>query len=150
MNSRFTMAAHVLAMLTHAAEERRGPLTSETMAASIQTNPVVVRRLVAELARAGLVVAKRGTNGGVALAREPKQITLRDIWSAVEEKSLLFGRHPSGPNPGCQIGPHVAAYLEGVFGRAHEALERSLQEVTVADMFQDLRRRVQRRRVKAR
>lgn len=138
MNSRFTMAAHMLAMLAHAERERRGPVTTETMAASIQTNPVVVRRLVSELARAGLVVAKRGTSGGVALAKRPEQITLRDVYAAVEEKLVLFGRHPSGPNRECPIGPHVAAYLEGVFARAKSALEQSLEEVTVAEMFEDL------------
>jgi Rrf2 family protein len=144
VNSRFTMAAHVLAMLAHAAAERRGPVTSEKMAASIQTNPVVVRRLVAELARAGLVVSKRGTCGGVTLAKSPKQITLQDVYAAVEKKTVLFGRHPSGPSPECAIGPHVAAYLEGVFDRARAALAQSLEEATIEDMFQDLLLRVQR------
>ena len=138
MNSRFTMAAHVLAMLAHAEQEDRRPVTSERMAASIQTNPVVVRRLLAELARAGLVMSKRGTSGGVRLARSPRKITLLDVYSAVEDKVVLFGRHPSGPNPKCPIGPHVAAYLEGVYGRAREALEQSLRKVTVARMFEDL------------
>jgi Rrf2 family protein len=151
VNSRFTMAAHMLAMLTHADQEGRGAVTSETMAASIQTNPVVVRRLVLELARAGLVTSKRGTSGGVTLAKRPEQITLRDVYAAVEERSVLFGRYPSGPNRQCPIGPHVAAYLEGVFGRAQAALERSLDEATVADMFRDLLVRVHggRRRSKA-
>ncbi len=140
------MAAHVLAMLAHAEREGRGPVTSELMAASIRTNPVVVRRLLAELARAGLVVSKRGASGGAALARSAKKITLLDVYAAVEERSAPFGRHPSGPNPRCPIGPHVAAFLDGVSGRAQAALETSLREVTLAQMFEDLLRRVEGRR----
>ncbi len=148
MNSRFTMAAHVLAMLAHAEQEGRGPVTSETIAASIQTNPVVVRRLVSDLARAGLVAAKRGASGGATLARSPERMTLLDVYAAVEENAELFGRHPSGPNPRCPIGTHLAAYLEGIFGRAQAALEQSLQEVTVAQMFEDLLRRIEGRRAR--
>ncbi|HVO11287.1 MAG TPA: Rrf2 family transcriptional regulator [Vicinamibacteria bacterium] len=134
MNCRFTMAAHVLAMLAHAHREGRGPVTSGQMAASIQTNPVVVRRLIRELVRAGLVVSRRGAHGGETLARRPEDITLQEAYRAVEDGVEMFGRHPSGPNPDCPIGPPVAAYLAGVFGRAEAALEAALAEVTIADM----------------
>lgn len=144
MNSRFTMAAHLLAMLAHAEQQRRGPVTSAQFAESIQTNPVVVRRLLSELTRAGLVSAKRGVGGGVTLAKRPADITLFDVYSAVDEGEELFGRHPSGPNPECMIGPHVAEYLDGISRRAMAALEESLRGVTVAAMFNDLLERVQR------
>jgi len=120
----------------------------ETMAASIQTNPVVVRRLVAALVRAGLVVSKRGASGGVSLARRSTQITLFDVYAAVEEKTALFGRAPSKASTECPIGPHVAGFLEGVFGRAELALQRSLHAVTVAQMFTDILHRVTRRRTR--
>jgi Rrf2 family protein len=148
LNSRFTMAAHVLAMLAHAEHEERGPVTSETMAESIQTNPVVVRRLVSELSHAGLVATKRGACGGVVLARSPGKITLLDVYAAVEKSDELFGRHPSGPSRQCPIGPQVAAYLEGVFGRARSALEASLRDVTLAQMFDELAVRVEGRRAR--
>lgn len=146
MNCRFTMAAHIMSMLAHAEAEKRGPVTSETMAASIQTNAVVVRRLVAELVRAGLVMSKRGAQGGVTLARTASAITLYDVYAAVEDKTELFGRAPSKASTECPIGPDVAGFLEGVFGRAELALQRSLQQVTVAQMFHDILGRVQRRR----
>lgn len=142
MSSRFTMAAHVLAMLAHSEQEHRGPVTSETMAASIRTNPVVVRRIVAELVHAGLVESRRGAGGGVSLARRPTDISLLDVYRAVEERVAAFDRHAGGPNPECPIGPHVAAFLEGVFGRAQTALEGSLERVTLQRMFEDLQVRV--------
>lgn len=142
MNSRFTMAAHMLAMLAHADREGRGPVTSAQFAASIQTNAVVVRRLLSDLTRVGLVSAKRGVGGGVTLMKAPRDITLLDVYAAVEAGEELFGRHPSGPNPDCLIAPHVADYLSGISRRALTALEESLKEVTVHDMFEDLRARV--------
>ncbi|MFY1825520.1 RrF2 family transcriptional regulator [Myxococcus fulvus] len=140
MNSRFTMAAHIVAMLAKCSAKAEGPLTSEVMARSIQTNPVVVRRLLGDLARSGLIETKRGARGGVTLARGPETITLRDIYESVEEGEL-FGRHPVGPAPDCTIGPCVAEYLEGVFGRAEAALKKSLEGTTVAQMSEDLEAR---------
>ena len=134
MNSRFTMAAHIVAMLAKECDEAREPITSEVMARSIQTNPVVVRRLLGDLGRAGLVETKRGARGGVKLARRPETITLRDVYEAVEEGVALFGRHPTEPSAECVVGVCVAHYLEGVFGRAEAALKKSLEETTVAQM----------------
>ncbi|NPC84472.1 Rrf2 family transcriptional regulator, partial [Pyxidicoccus fallax] len=96
------MAAHMLGMLACAEREACDSLTSESMARSIQTNPVVVRRLLRDLARAGLVETKRGVGGGVSLARSAEDITLRDVYEAVEEDAELLGRYPSGPSPLCR------------------------------------------------
>jgi Rrf2 family protein len=148
MNSRFTMAAHILAMLARHEQTGHGPVTSEVMAESIQTNPVVVRRVLGDLSRAGLVESKRGVGGGVLLARGADTITLRDVYEAVEEGSELFGRHPSGPNEDCTIAPVVAEYLEDVFGRAEAALKQSLSATTVAKMSHELGARMRKRGVK--
>ncbi|QSQ22250.1 Rrf2 family transcriptional regulator [Pyxidicoccus parkwayensis] len=132
------MAAHMLGMLACAEREARGSLTSESMARSIQTNPVVVRRLLRDLARAGLVETKRGVGGGVSLARGPEDITLRDVYEAVEEDAELLGRYPSGPNQTCDMAPMVADYLEGVVGRAESAFKQSLESTTLAMMSREL------------
>ena len=146
MNCRFTMAAHMLGMLACSEREDRGSVTSESMARSIQTNPVVVRRLLRDLARAGLVETKRGVGGGVTLAREPEHITLRDVYEAVEEDAELLGRYPSGPSPSCEIAPLVAEYLEGVVGRAERAFKESLEATTVAQMSREVANYARRKR----
>src|SRR5512139_1910672 len=113
MTSRFTMALHALGMIAWEGERARGkPVTSATLARSINTNPVVVRRVLADLRRAGLVETRRGVGGGVVLARPASRISLRCVWEALEGQEQLFGRHPSGPNPHCPVGRCVAAYLE--------------------------------------
>lgn len=138
MTSRFTLAAHILGMLAWSDRARAKPVTSEEMARSINTNPVVVRRVLSDLRRAGLVDTKRGVGGGVTLARRADTITLRDAWEAVEEGEEIFGRHPSGPNPCCQIGPLVAEFMEEVYGRAERAMKDSLEEVTIAAMSHEI------------
>lgn len=143
MTSRFTMALHALGMIALEAERSGGaPVTSETLAASINTNPVVVRRVLAGLRRAGLVKTRRGVGGGVVLARPAEKISLRAVWEALEGGEPLIGRHPAGPNPHCPTACCVAAYLEQLYGHAEAALKASLGEVTLAELGRDVAARL--------
>jgi Rrf2 family protein len=143
MTSRFTMALHALGMAALERDRAPGhPLTSEALARSINTNPVVVRRVLSDLKRAGLVETRRGVGGGVALARPASRITLRAVWEAVAEREQLFGRHPSGPNPACPLACGVAEYLEGLYGEAEAALKAALGKVTLAQLQRDVAARM--------
>ncbi|HTJ85257.1 MAG TPA: Rrf2 family transcriptional regulator, partial [Polyangiaceae bacterium] len=84
MTCRFTLAVHILGMLAWVERERGVSATSEELAKSINTNPVVVRRVLGDLRRAGLVDTKRGVGGGVTLAKTASQITLRNAYEAIE------------------------------------------------------------------
>lgn len=133
------MAVHTLGML--ACEGACSPgkvLTSEAIARSVNTNPVVVRRLLADLRRAGLVETRRGVGGGVALARPTSRITLRCVWEAIAQGEQLFARHPAGPNPSCPTGLAVADYLEDLYGHAEEVLKASFGRVTLAQLQRDI------------
>lgn len=137
------MALHALGMIALEGDRAPGhPLTSETLARSIKTNPVVVRRVLADLRRAGLIETRRGVGGGVVLARSAAKISLRSVWEAVQGREQLFGRHPSGPNLDCPVACGVAAYLEDLYGDAEAALKASLGRVTLAELQRDVARRV--------
>src|SRR5688500_19373399 len=82
--TRFAVAIHILLLL---ATEPTGQATSTRLAASVSTNPVVIRRLAGQLARAGLVRIRRGP-GGAQLARPAAEITLADVWRAMPPASL--------------------------------------------------------------
>ena len=135
-NSRFTVATHVLTLLAH--EAGKDPLTSEYIAGSVNTNPVVIRRLLALLREAGLVSSQGGPGGGWQLTAPARSITLRDVFRAVQTDAL-FPMHASAPNPRCAVGSTIQAALAGHYDDARLALERQLERTTVADLLQDVR-----------
>jgi Rrf2 family protein len=141
LNSRFAVAAHILSLLY---EGNGGPLTSEYIAGSVNTNAAVIRRLLSQLAKAGLTTGQLGAGGGALLARPAHQITLRDVYRAVDEGSL-FAMPPQGPNPECPVGRNIQASLERIMEDAERALEAELAGTTVADLVEDVRKRERRR-----
>ena len=98
MTSRFATAVHILGML--AVEEQRSPggsTCSREIAESICTHPVVVRKVMAELQRAGIIETRRGAGGGARLARSASDITLRQVYDSVGRDEVLFTTPPGGP-----------------------------------------------------
>lgn len=97
------MAVHVLSMLALGDGE---PATSAFIAASVKTNPVVIRRILGELRRLGLVRSQSGAGGGWELATDPDAITLAQLRHAVEKEGL-FELHRRRPNPRCPVGRSI-------------------------------------------
>lgn len=128
ISSRVAVAVHVLAYL---AWKRDEPSTSERIAESVNTNPVVVRRIVGALRNAGMVSAQPGVGGGAVLERDPSEITLLDVYRAVEDGESLFKVHPQQPSKRCSVGANIQEVLQGVFCRAKTAMEEVLAGVTV-------------------
>ena len=130
-SSRFSVALHVLAHLVDAPE----PQTSEQLAQCVGTNAVVVRRTLAGLREAGLVTSSRGLGGGWALAREARDITLRDIYAALGERLLLaidIGPRTSGGR--CAIQRSVAGALDEFLDDAEALLAARLSRMTLAGL----------------
>lgn len=136
MNSRFAVAVHVLTLIAQGEGE---PVTSEYIAGSVNTNPSLVRRILSLLARAGLTTSQMGTGGGALLARPAAEITLRDVYRAVDEGEL-FALHRESPNPACPVGRNIQALLETRFDAATRALEAELDRTTIADALADVER----------
>jgi Rrf2 family protein len=135
ISSRFAVSVHILALLDSGEGE---PLTSEYIAGSVNTNPAVVRRILSRLARAGLTTSRLGAGGGSLLARPAAEITLRDVYRAVECEGPLFALHHEEPNHACPVGRNIQAVLERATGAAQEALEDALGERTVADVMDEM------------
>lgn len=129
-SSRTTIAIHILTLLAFCGPD---PLTSEFIAGSVNTNPVVIRRLLGRLREAGLVGSQGGPGGGWQLLREPGKVTLRDIHLAVDGGSL-FPLHSSMPNPRCPVGRNIQSALVGIFASAQKALEADLARTTLAHL----------------
>lgn len=133
-STRFAVAVHLLALM---AADRRKPLTSETLAESVATNPAVVRRLLGMLSRAGLTSAQLGKGGGASLAKGPKKITLLEIYRAVEEPGLI-PLHRTAPNPACPVGGHIKPALQQIADQAEIAFEAALEKTTLKQIAKEI------------
>ena len=137
MNSRFAVAVHILTLL----EAGEGaPVPSEYVAGSVNTNPSLVRRLMGMLARAGLTTSQFGAGGGALLARPAGQITLGDVYRAVDAGEL-FGMHPGEPNPACPVGRNIQALLQTRICAAERAMQAELDRTTIADLTREIGQR---------
>ncbi len=129
-STRFVVGVHLLTAL---AANPGKVLRSEDVADSANTNPVVVRRLFSLMTVAGLIRARLGPGGGFELARPAGDITLRDVFAALESGEL-FAEHRSPPSPSCPVGAHILPVLREATRPAVEALEKELSRATIADI----------------
>lgn len=129
---RFAMAVHVLAVL---AFKEGDPVSSALLASSVNTNPVIVRRLLLVLQRARLVETRKGAGFGSRLSRSPGRINLADIYRAVEGKEA-FCMPQRKPNDKCPVGRCIREELRQVFASAQQALERDLERTTLASVIE--------------
>ena len=133
-NSRFAVAVHVLSLMAWSDEE---PLKSEQVAESVNTNPVVIRRMLRELADAGLVVSQTGSLGGSRLANDPAKTTLLDVYQALECAGV-FSMHRTPPSRDCPVGVNIETVLGDVFLEVDSAVEQVLGTITINDVVQRL------------
>ena len=134
-NSRFAVAVHVLSLMAWSGEE---PLKSEQVAESVNTNPVVIRRMLLELADAGLVVSQTGSLGGSRLANDPAETTLLDVYRALECGGV-FSLHRQPPSRDCPVGVNIETVLGEVLSEVDSAVEQVLGKITIDDVVQRLR-----------
>lgn len=130
----------VLHVLLHMAEQE-GPATSESLAAAMNTHPVVVRRLMAGLRRAGFVASEKGHGGGWVLSCPLPSVTLRDIHEAVGSPTLLAVSHRDD-NPACLVEQAVNAALAHAYRDAEALLLARLGSITLAALSRDFHRRM--------
>lgn len=131
-NQRFAVSLHILTLLASSNE----PLTSEAIAASVDTNPVVIRRTMANLRENGLVKSKSGAKGGWRLLKKPKQLGLCEVYRSLEPEEV-FAMH-SHPNKKCRVGGHIKDTLSEIFSSAQTEMENALGQYTIADILEDV------------
>lgn len=135
ISSRFSVAIHILSLLEISKDEI---CTSEYIAGSVNTNPVVIRRIMGMLSKAGLVEVRMGV-AGAKLSRQLDQITLLDVYRAVHvvEEDGLFAVHDQ-TNPDCLVGKNIQAAIEPIFSKAQKAMENTLAAVTLQDVVNEI------------
>jgi Rrf2 family protein len=130
-SSRFVIGIHVLAILARA--QGKGPVCSGFIAQSVNTNPVVIRRLMASMEQASLVKSIAGRKGGFVLAKLPKEITLQEIFNALEG-SEIFRMHGREPSRQCPVGSCISYVISRPLKVAEEAMSAALARTTLNDV----------------
>ena len=135
-SQKFPVAAHALAYLAHKdADAPARAVSSAQLAASMPTNPVVVRRVTAMLAKAGLIATRMGAGGGAWLTRDPRTITLDEVLRAVDGCTHL-GVAPAGVK-GCPVGERIPDAVSAAIRAADSAASERLSRITVLDLLKE-------------
>jgi DNA-binding IscR family transcriptional regulator len=129
-NTRLACAVQILCVIAY-----KGPdgTTSQVISRSLQTNPVVVRRLLKDMQKAGLVAIRPGKDGGVHLIGDPDDITLARIHHAIEPDPELFALRPED-NMNCAVGSKMRGLLTPIFAAADTAVQQALSQVTLGQL----------------
>jgi Rrf2 family protein len=129
------MAVHVLAILAYNEGDR---ITSASLAGSINTNPVIVRRLLLSLKKARLVETCKGAGAGSRLSKSPMRINMAEVYRSVEDCES-FATPSKKPSAVCPVGNCILEALARVFNSAQNAMEKDLEKTTLTDVINMLK-----------
>lgn len=152
VNKQFANAVHLMTSLallkqktgdkshskTASESAKLAQMNSEQLAESANTNAVVIRRLICSLSKAGLIQTSRGKSGGVSLAKEPSEITLNDIYSALE-LSEAISHHEKPTHKECPISCAIHQLILSISEGADKALEKYLQSQKLSDLIKKIK-----------
>ena len=133
ISSRFTVALHIFTCVEVFKDEYK--VTSDFLAGSINTNPVIIRKILTQLKNAGLIEVARGT-GGITVTKPLSEITFYDVYEAIEpvENGDLFHFHEA-PNPKCPVGRNIHALLDDKLAAIQNAMESCIKEFEGTESF---------------
>jgi Rrf2 family protein len=132
----FTVAAHIMAALGFFHGKK---ISSATLAESVNADPTFVRKSLSKLSKAGLIVTTRGKNGASMLTRSLEQITLLDVYRA-SAAPPTFAIHNYPVEKRCPISSNIKGCMSSVLRKAQKSFERTLEEITLADVVGEIRR----------
>lgn len=131
MNSDFNIAVHALVYLSHKAQT----LSSEALAENICTNPARVRKVLAKLSKAGLVRTREGRpNGGCEIARDGRQINLRQVCQALETCFISTSWKSGDPDMECLVASGMARVMDDIYSDLNEQCRSKLEQITIHDL----------------
>lgn len=138
LSMKCSVAVHCLLFIWEARGKAR--VTSTLLAQSTGCNPVIIRNLLSALKKAGLITVERG-QGGAELCKKPEEITLYQIYTALEPRGLssIIGIHPC-QGRSCPVAKNIRQVLCGPYHQIEESIARTMQSITLASMIDDLER----------
>lgn len=137
-SSRLTIAVHILLCIEEFKDEEK--VTSNFLAGSIGVNPVIVRNILGQLKEAGIVHVAAGV-GGSTLDKAPSDITMYDIFEAVENPGEDLFHFHENPNPECPVGRMVHAVLDDRLLEIQKAMEVCMRSMTLQAIIDDMKKK---------
>jgi Rrf2 family protein len=134
VNTQFSIAVHILAVLGR----HPAGFCSGDLAQSVNANASFVRRVVSKLSKAGLVSATTGKGGACLLAKKPGEVSLLDVYKAVEAPKA-FALHSYPVQKSCLVSCGIKTAMEKVLTKSQKSLEDSLKKITLAEIVSDLK-----------
>ena len=140
ITSKFTIAVHILAAIDYFQDTEK--VTSNFLAGSVGVNPVIVRNVMGNLKKAGMIDASQGKSG-IALAKDLGDITFYDVYKAVDciSDKGLFHFHEN-PNMDCPVGKNIHKAVDGQLLRVQSAMEDQMKNITLADIVKNTRQAI--------
>jgi Rrf2 family protein len=135
INTQFSIATHIMAGLGCAAGEE---VNSTELAGSVNTSASFVRRILAKLSKAGLVRTSTGKGGACWLARPARQISLLEIYHAVDAPKA-FAIHQYPIEKSCNVSCRIKSVLGRVLDETQHAFEQRLRRISLAHVISELR-----------
>jgi Rrf2 family protein len=130
VNQQFTFAVHIMTALAFSPGKVIG---SRTLAASINTNPVVVRRLLLALRRSRLIETFTGKHGGARLRKKPDRISLMDIYDAVESRPVILINERKALKQ-CKVSCNIKSIMSCVAESTEQAVRKHLRGIALAQL----------------
>jgi Rrf2 family protein len=137
-NIQFSISVHILAGLACGCEKEG--VTSGHLAESVNTSASFVRRTLAKLSKAGLVETATGKAGACWLAKDAKDISLLDIYQAVDAPKA-FSIHSYSEQKACFVSCHIKTALEKALSKTQKAMEAGLAEISLARIVSDVKKK---------
>lgn len=132
-STKYSVSIHILSMI---ALKKEKAITSDYIAHSVNTNPALVRRLMSSLKRAGLIKSQTRI-GVVGLGKNSDEISLLEVFRAVEKEQRLFAIH-TDTNDDCPIGARIGDVLEHISDGVQDKFEKKLDSILLSDILENL------------
>lgn len=134
ITSRFTVAIHTMLCIASFSDTRK--VTSNFIAGSTNANPVIIRRILGQLKEAGLVEVKSGV-GGATITRPLSEITVLDIFNAVEAVNDNFFSFHANPNCKCPVGKNIHTILDGHLSDIQQAMNKQMEQINLQTLLEE-------------
>lgn len=134
-SNRFTMATHILLAIEYFNNDYK--ITSDFLAASVNTNPVNIRYILSQLKKADLISVNAGT-GGASIIKDPKEITLLDIFKAVEDSDKDLFHFHENPNVNCPVGKNMHNVLDDKLSGINDVMYKEMSKTTLDSLIKQM------------